>query len=437
MYLFLLFSLWGTCLPFYLSSEMLKLDIDAESAILMNAASGVILYEKEPHKSMYPASVTKIATVLVALKVKGDFLDERIVVDQECVASVSEEAKMRSNYALSSYLLTPDGTHMGLKKGEELTLRDLLHGIMLVSANDASNVVAKHLGQGSISDFMAGLNQYLKEIGCSKTSYNNPHGLYHPKHKTTAYDLALMTREGLKNPLFCQIVSTVQYQCPKSNLREGHLLMQSNKLLRKGKYYYDKAIGVKTGYLSKAGHTLVAAALHEDRVLIAVLLKSKDRHALFSDAVKMFETAFNQPKIERTLLPKGNQRFVLPLEGAISPIQTYLSEELVLSYYSAEEPKIKCLLYWDECSPPIAKNQKVGEIRIQDVAGQTLMKAALDAQDDVGASWSFRVKRFMSHGWKTHPFLLVFIAAGALGSIFYFAFLIQKGRNKGNGIKGF
>lgn len=374
--------------PSSLSAIPLSLSIHAESAILMNAETGTILYEKKAHKLQYPASVTKVATAAYALKLAEGNLDTVITAEQDSVASITEEALKRSNYTLPAYWLIPGGTHIGIKRGEELALRDLLYGLMLASGNDAANVIAQHLG-GSVPDFVSSMNAYLKEIGCKSTLFQNPHGLYHPKHQTTAYDVAIMMKEALTDPTFNKIISTVTYTRPKTNKQEASTLLQSNKMVRKGKFHYPKALGGKTGYLSIASHTLVVAASHEGRTLIAVLLKCKDREDIFKDAIKMFDTAFEQSKVQRTYLKAGPQKFVLVLDGASEPVKTYLKDDVSLEYYPAEEPQVKCLLVWTSTTPPIRRDQVVGELRLQTPDGKVLRTVSLLAHEDVSATWGW------------------------------------------------
>jgi len=388
----LLFVLCLLCME--LQAKPLTLNVEAEAAILMNADTGVILYEKQAHTLHYPASITKIATASYALKVAGNKLDQIIAADQDSVASISEEARKKSKYTVPAYWLIPGGSHIGIKKDEELSLKDLLYGTLVASGNDAANVIAQYVG-GTIPQFMKELNQYLQEIGCQHTTFYNPHGLFHPKHQTTAYDMALVMCEALKNPTFCEMISTVRYTRPKTNKQESTVLLQTNKLIRKGQYNYPKAIGGKTGYLSAAGYTLVVAAEHEGRTLIAVLLGCNDSNERFSEAIKMFEAAYTQPKVQRILLRKGSQKFTLDLDGASSSISTYIKDDLILDYYSAEEPSIKCLLYWAKLHPPIAKDQPVGEIHIINSEGTPLQKATLFADSDVSATWFWRLR---------HPF---------------------------------
>lgn len=384
-----------TCLPVAAIAESLALSVNAEAAILMNSDTGAILYEKNSRDLHFPASITKIATAAYALQKKGDDLDVKIAAEQEVLGSVSEDIKRRSNYTTPSYILVNGGAHIGIKKAEVLSLRDLLYGMMVASGNDASNVIAHYVGGGSIPQFMRELNIYLKEIGCTSTTFQNPHGLHHPKHQTTAYDMAILTREALKNPQFRQMVSTVRYTRPKTNKQEASTLVQTNLLLRPGKLHYPKAIGVKTGHLALAKNTFVGAAKDGDRTLIAVLLKVQDRKDMFIDATKMFEMAFSQPKIQRVLLKGGPQKFTLQLPGAKQPLTTYLQENVTLDYYPAEEPKVKCLLAWNEAlALPIAKDAIVGKLTVQLENGHVLKQIPLHAQENVNATFWHEIKSF-------------------------------------------
>lgn len=372
-------------------SDPLKLQVHAQSAILINPDNGAILFEKNAHELHFPASTTKIATAIYALSQKGSQLDDKVVADQEAIGWVTEEAKKRSNYTLAPYLLVPGSSHIGIKKGEILTFRDLLYGMMLASGDDAANVIAQYVS-GSIPKFMEELNAYLKQIGCKNTVLYNPHGLHHPNQQTTAYDLAILTKEALNNPIFCEIISTSRYTRPKTNKQEASTLVQSNKLLRSGQYFYPKAIGVKTGYLSLARNTFVAAAKDGDRKLIAVLLKVDERKDIFLDSIKMFDAAFNQPKVQRTLLKGGPQKFSFSLAGAERGVQTYIQNDLKIEYYPAEEPQLKSYLSWDELKLPIVKNQHVGTLILKDSFGKEIQTVPLYAAEDVKETWLHRVK---------------------------------------------
>lgn len=364
----------------------LEVSVNAEAAILINAHSGAILYEKNSHTPHYPASITKIATTLYALQEKGDHLKSVIAAEQEAIASISGEAKKKSNYKTPSYWIEHASSHMGIKKGEEFTLKDLLYGVMVVSANDASNVIAQYVG-GTIPQFVSGLNNFLKTLGCQETHFTNPHGLHHPKHQTTAYDMAIITREAMKDPFFRELASAVKFIRPKTNKQEATVMLQKNRLLRTGRYYYPKAIGVKTGYTSIARHTLVAAAKQNDRELIAVLLKCDEGGDTYRDAIALFDAAFKESKIQKTVLNEGVQKFVCNIKEGNIPLKTYSKVPLVYEYYPSEEPVFKCFLKWHELQLPIAKDQEVGEVTLKTTQGDILQTIGLYAQEDIKETW--------------------------------------------------
>jgi D-alanyl-D-alanine carboxypeptidase (penicillin-binding protein 5/6) len=378
--------------PLY--SEPLNVKVNAEAAILMNADTGKILYEKNAHELHYPASITKVATAAYALKKKGNELNAKVVAEQESIASITAEAKKRANYSLPSYWVEQGSSHIGIKKGEELTFRDLLYGMLVPSGNDAANCIAQYTS-GSIPAFMTELNIYLKDIGCKNTTFYNPHGLHHPNHQTTAYDMAIIAREALKNPTFREVVATVRYTRPKTNKQESTTLVQTNRMIRSGRYFYPKAIGVKTGQTAAAMNTFVSAAKDNDRTLIAVLLKTKERNDVFLDSAKLFEAAFNQPKVQRTVLRAGPQKYELALKGAASPVKTYLKEDVTVEYYPAEEPKLKCLLYWDtNLTAPIAKDQQVGHLKLMAENDYVLKTIPLYSPTEVKITWASWFKSF-------------------------------------------
>ncbi len=388
---------WGLLLPFLwidlAFAEKLSVSIESESAILINAKTGVILYEKNEHTSHYPASITKIATVLYALKEKESHLATVIAAEQESIASISVEAKKRSNYTTPSFWIEHASTHMGIKKGEEFRLKDLLFGVLVVSANDAANVVAQYVG-GTIPNFMVELNHYIKSLGCKNTNFTNPHGLHHPKHVTTAYDMAIITREAMKNEVFRELAAAPKFIRPKTNKQPSTIILQKNRLLRRGKYYYDKAIGVKIGYTTNANHTLVAAAKNEDRELIAVLMKCDESGKIYRDATKLFEEAFNQEKVRKVIIKNGQQKFTYRPAGAETSVKTYTKEDLILDFYPAEEPIVKCYLQWLSLKLPISKDQQVGEIQLKTSEGTLIQKIYVYAQEGLEETWTQWIKNF-------------------------------------------
>ncbi len=381
------------CLFCSLAGKPLDVEVKAKSAILMNADTGAILYEKNPHIPSHPASTTKIATALYVLE-KGYDLGQKMTVTAEALKGRTVKDKDHP------YWLDSDGTLMYIKRGETLSLETLLHGLMLISGNDAANVIAETIG-GTIPHFMERLNEYLASIGCQNTKFCNPHGLPHADHQTTAYDLALMTKRALKLPKFRQIVSTLVYMKPKSNKQpQGELKLTNPMLKPNSRYYYPKAIGGKTGQLTGTTTgsfqtTLVTAAEHNGRTLIAVLLGCEKGGARFEEAKKLFELAFNEPKETRRLIGPENI-FTKEMPGSKSPLKASLVNPLAIEYFPAEEPKCKAALHWSFERLPIRKGEKVGEVHILSENNQLLQKGDLIALEDVKGTFYFVLKEKIS-----------------------------------------
>ena len=283
---------------------------------------------------------------------------------------------------------------MGIKKGEELTLKDLLFGVIVVSANDASNVVAQYVG-GTIPNFVVEMNNYIRSLGCKETNFTNPHGLHHPKHQTTPYDMAIIAREAMKNQTFREIAASVKFIRPKTNKQEPVVILQKNRLLRTGRHYYPRAIGIKIGYTSLARHTIVAAAKEGDRELIAVLMKCNDSGQMYRDVINLFDAAFNQARMKKIVLKTGPQKFTCKIEGAEGSLKTYIKENLAFEYYPAEEPAVKCYLQWQTLKLPIVKDQQVGELHLKTAQGTLIQKIPLYAEEAVDGTWIQWIKNIL------------------------------------------
>lgn len=378
-FLFLLIE--GYCEPF-------DFHLDAESALLMNAETGAILYEKNAHVPAFPASLTKMATALFVLE-NASSLDHPVTVSKEAIISVDPSKKEDH----PPYCLEAGGAGIGIKQGEVLPLKSLLYGLMIASGNDAANVIAESMS-GSIYNFMDDLNAYLQTVGCKNTFFCNPHGLHHPQHVTTAYDLAILARRGLEDPVFRQIVSTERFQLSKTNKQSEKELKQTNQLLRRDKkYYYPYALGVKTGFTAAAKYNLTTAAKKGDRYLIAVVMGCKTQERRYQDVIKMFETAFAEKKQKRCIVSK-EKVFSLELKGTKKMLKSSLKNDLAIEFYPSEEPKVKAFIHWDEFTLPIKKDQKVGEVRVVSNDQEILKKAPLYAEEDISKTFVSNLKGF-------------------------------------------
>ncbi len=242
--------------------------VTADAAVLMDACTGQILYDKNAGLRMPPASTTKIMTALLALE--GGELGQVVTVSPEA-ASVGEAS-------------------LELRAGEKLTLEELLYGAMLRSGNDACVAIAEHIA-GTESNFVLLMNQKAKMIGANDTGFKNTNGLPAAGHYSTARDLAVITCYALKNPTFQKIVSTRGKLIGRQGER---YLNNTNRLL----WSYAWANGVKTGTTNEAGHCLVASARRGDTQLISVVLHSDDRWA---DSIKLLDYGFDS--FDRALVP--------------------------------------------------------------------------------------------------------------------------------------
>ncbi len=346
-------------------SAQLPVQVTAESAIVINATNGKVLYEKNADTAQFPASLTKIATVIYTLTKRPECLYHKVVASHEAIKCFSEEKRRANNYtSCPNYVLETGYSHVGLKRGEEKRIIDLLYAQMLPSGDDASNVLAEYLGGGSIDRFVGHLNAFLHAIGCKHTRLYNPHGLHHPDHVTTARDMAILCRYAMQHPLFRTMAKTVRYEKPQTNKQPKSYYLQTNKLLKKGEHHYPLAVGIKTGYTSHAQSTLAAAAEKNGTLLIAILLRSPDRISRFREAKALFEAAFSSKKIEKQFLTGGAQSFSRTVIGGTRPLRTYLKEAVSYAYAPIDPPVFRCQLVWDEKKAPIAANDKVGQIQL-------------------------------------------------------------------------
>lgn len=260
--------------------------VSSEAAVLIEWETGTVLYSKNAFRRMYPASITKMMTALLA--VENGRLDDLVTVSQEAAAQ--------------------PGSSMYLKTGDVFTLEDLLYGVMLNSGNDAAWAVAEHIG-GTAEDFFAMMNGRAKEIGAINTRFANPHGLTDPNHYTTAFDLALIARTCLRHPYFRHLVATKEKDVIDAREETRIRLGNTNRLL----WSYLGADGVKTGTTESAGQCLVASATRDGMRLLAVVLNAYDR---WDDAARMLDYGFTNYRLAR-VANAGESLVMLRADGAV------------------------------------------------------------------------------------------------------------------------
>lgn len=401
------------CLVFhtFLSAFSVNSTIHTDSVVLINGKTGRVLWQKNPDMQAYPASTTKIATVFYVLLQKPNALKQRVVAQKEALACVSPFEKRRDNYTkYPAYYNETDGSHTGIKLGEEMSIQDLLYAVMLASGNDASNVLAQTVGHGSIDRFMIELNAFIKRLGCENTVFRNPHGLHHPEHVTTARDMARLAQCAMYHPMFRKLAKSQSYERPATNKQAKAFYTQTNRLLRQGQHFYPYAVGIKTGYHSKAQHCLIAAAEKDGRLLVCALMRCKDRPNMWKDAKALFEAAFSEPLVEKEVLAAGEQPFSKSIEHGTIALTTYTKEPLLVKYYPSEEPNMRCMLVWDECALPIAAHHRVGEVQLVD-GSQVLVSVPLFAKEKIEATWHARLMHHFTAHYIVYGFVFVALAA--------------------------
>lgn len=250
------------------------ISINAEACILIDADTGVVLYEKNSHEVLYPASITKIMTVLLACE-EGN-LSDTVVHSENAVFGIGEGS-----------------SHIGMDVGEEVNFEDALYGILLESANEVCMAIAEHI-DGTVEKFVDRMNEKAAELGCKDTHFANPHGYHDDNHYTTCYDMALITKAAVQNEEFLKIFSTVDHTIPPTNKNVERYLHNKDKQMRPtSPYYYENIIGGKTGFHDQALNTLVSYAGKDDVKLISVVMKDNGAALAYEDSAKLLDYGFS------------------------------------------------------------------------------------------------------------------------------------------------
>ncbi len=256
-------------------TDLVPPTVSAEAAILMDADTKTILYEKNAHEQHYPASITKLMTALLAI--------ENLEPTQQITFSKD-----------AIYSIEPGSSHIGIKVDEVLTVDEALHGLLLMSANEVANGLGEAVS-GSLDAFANRMTERAKELGAQNTHFVNANGLHDENHYTSAYDMALIGSYLAENDYFLKIMKDLTYEIPPTNITdETRYLYQQHYMLnpaRNAKLYREDVIGGKTGYTDQARHTLVTMAKQGDTTLVAVMLHS-DKPAIYTDTSALFDYGF-------------------------------------------------------------------------------------------------------------------------------------------------
>ena len=268
-----------------------EMKIYSESAILIEAKTGKILYEKNIHDKKYPASTTKILTAIIAI--------EKCDLNEKAIASYG---------AINS--LEPGYTKADIQVGETFTIKQLLEVLMVQSANESANIIAEHIS-GSVSEFAKLMNDKAKEIGCVESNFVNPNGMHNENHYSSVYDLSVIAKYCMQNETFRELAKMMETSLPRTEYWQDEQIEEHGErnfkntnslLIPENTYYYPYAIGIKTGFTTPAKNCLVSASNKDGFETIAVVLHAEATDeglsARYLDTINLFEYGYNNYDIE-------------------------------------------------------------------------------------------------------------------------------------------
>ena len=341
------------CLMACIAPAACALEIEATSAILIDADTGRVLFAQDAHRRLPVASLTKILTALVTLE-HDDNLSRLFTLPQDFV-NVGESS-------------------IGLAAGETLTIEDLLYALMLRSANDAGQALALAVA-GNESAFAQMMNQCCAELGLRESNWTNPHGLHHDAHLSSAYDMAYITRAAMQIPMFNTLISTDTYTIPWEGHEEDRVVSSHNRLLTR----YKGADGVKTGYTSQSGNCLVGSATRDGLRLIGVVLSCEDTYGQMEE---LLDYGFAHYEL-RQVAAFGDVLARIPVvNGRANSVNALLGSNVILLLPKGEEylPEPELNLP-EKLITPIDSQVPLGEVIFSDGAGNFKSVALFPASD--------------------------------------------------------
>ena len=396
-----------------LLSSRTSFSVAAKAALLVDLNTGRTVYEQDADERIYPASLTKIMTCLLALE-NGNLSDVVTVS-----ASALEDLDIDSSVA-------------GLQVGEQMTLENLLYCMMVVSGNDACNVIAEHIA-GSITDFVRMMNQRAYELGCLNTHFSNPHGLHDENHYTTARDLSIITQAALKSENFRQIVDTYEYQLPDDNVRQNIPKLKTTNMLiyrsMSNSLYYSRAHGIKTGYTSQAGRCVISEATGDGLDLLGIvcgaattILDSGDLlMENFTECARLFDYGFDNYSylpIMSSLYPVDQVK-INNSAGAEAVAVAPQDEIKVLlpNDYDPDKLVTDIQLNSDSVDAPVREGDVLGSATVTyagEILGQTKLLAITDVARSEISSAAAGTGAYIQKNWWKWVVIAIFVAVGVI-----------------------
>lgn len=347
----------------------------ARSAILMDADSGTVIYEKNSHDKLPPASITKVMTMLLIMEALDD-----------------GKIKLSDMVQTSEYAASMGGSQIFLEPGEEMTVDDMIKGIALASGNDASVAMAEKLA-GTEQQFVAMMNERAQQLGMKDTQFANPNGLPVANHYSSAHDIAVMSRELLKHSEVTKYTGLYQDYLRKTS-EKPFWLVNTNKLVR----FYSGADGLKTGFTSEAKYCLSATAKRDDMRVIAVVMGEPDTKTRNAEVSQMFDYTFAQ-YMNHSIIKEGESMGTLKIEKGVAPELPLVAKHSysVLLKKGSQTKDIRYELKIDgPLKAPVQLGQPIGKLVVYQ-GNQVLKEFDVDAPLSVErAGWWKLLKRSFS-----------------------------------------
>ncbi|MCR3921474.1 MAG: D-alanyl-D-alanine carboxypeptidase [Firmicutes bacterium] len=309
--------------------------VTARAAVVLDQATGRILFSKNAHEQLAMASTTKIMTAILAI----------------------ESQKLQSVVNVSEYASLVEGSSVDLDAGEEKTLEELLYGLLLRSGNDAAYAIAEFLA-GSVEEFAKLMTERAHELGAVHTKFMNPHGLDHEEHYTTAYDLGLIAVHAMSLPKFREVAATVEKRISWTGRPYDRILRNQNKLLT----MYEGAEGIKTGWTTPAGRCFVGAASRDQWRLVTVVLNAPQ---MWEDSIALLDFGYAHYAWESIVEADKPVKTIAVKKGKLDKVALVCRETIGLPLKEDEAQLLRFQFELpDEVNAPVSKGQQVGMLRI-------------------------------------------------------------------------
>ena len=325
----------------YVNAEI-NLDLKSKSAIMIEESSKKILFEKDAHEKMAPASMTKIMTLLLVAEAISD---NRISLDQEVTAS--------------EYAVSMGGSQVYLEANSKYKISELIKAVGIGSANDASVVLAEVVG-GTVENFVAMMNNKAKELGLTDTNFKNPHGLDEANHYSTAYDMAMIASELVKYDFILDVTSTYEdhFTHPNGN---SIWLVNTNSLIR----FYDGVDGLKTGFTTEAGYCLTATKKVDDMRILTVTMNAETKDDRNSDTIKLMESAFSMYNVKKVIDKNNSLGKTFVNKSTQKYVNYYLEDDAkLLLTKDTRDIKYDYKINVDNLTAPLKAGAVVGKLKL-------------------------------------------------------------------------